>query len=315
MREHVHSGQEKVPGNTGNAVRGRAVRTVTALLLIVCLLAGCGSSFPNSFQDYASAGAYCQKQIAERNATFSLTCLSSDYNPILGPGDVLKKVVKEAIVHTGDPTLGDHLALGVNGYSLRYSVSERNKDGKYDLTMTVEPEYTTTSVQEEELKTAVDRILGSLHIDGASDYEKALAIYRYLCDNVVYDHAHLNDTSYLLQYSAYAAATQGTAVCAGIADLFYCLANAAGLDARICTNDTHSWNFVRVDGKYYYADATWDLGKSEAEYAYFLKGSADFERHRGNITFGPDGFSNLLVGSDLSYEFSAWAYGYDPYKF
>ena len=67
--------------------------------------------------------------------------------------------------------------------------------------------------------------------------------------------------------------------------------------------------FVRKKGLYYYADPTWDLGKSEAEYEYFLKGAADFPAHPGNITFEPLGNQFLLKDTFLDYEFSSFAYG------
>lgn len=57
---------------------------------------------------------------------------------------------------------------------------------------------------------------------------------------------------------------------------FYYLATAVGLEARITVNDVHAWNIVKVDGKYYYLDPTWDLGLNESEYRYFLRGENDF---------------------------------------
>lgn len=295
--------------------RKSAVFCAIAFLLIVCMLTGCaGKGLITALPDYASAGAYVMQKYVERSGSFTVIVHTDEYNPILGPSFVWEKVHKEAVAHNGDPGQGDHLAIGVKAYSLSTKVLEK-EDGSHDLEMTVKPTYTVTVEQEDALAQAADTILRSLKLDGASDYDKALAIYRYICDNVTYDESHLGDDSYLLQYTAYAAAVQGTAVCAGIADLFYYLANAAGLDARIRANDTHAWNFVRVDGKYYYADATWDLGRSEEEYEFFLKGSADFQLHAGNVSFGPGGFGDVLMNPFLQYDFSTWAYGYDPYAF
>ena len=283
------------------------------LVLVACILLGWSKFGGKVYKDYTSAGEYVRQQFMKSEESFKLTCNSTDFNQILGITPVWEKITKEAVVHTGDPAMGDHLVFRIiDGYEIN-TVPEKKKDNSYKLLMYVSQSYTTTAAQEKELAKAAESILASLHLNGASDYDKVFAIYRYICDNVVYDYAHLEDDTYLLKYSAYAAATQGTAVCAGIADLFYYLANAAGLDARITTNDTHAWNFVRVDGKYYYLDATWDLGKSEDEYEYFLKGNSDFENHRGNITFGLFGFSNLLVHSSLGYDISPYAYGYDPY--
>ncbi|MCR5783307.1 MAG: hypothetical protein K6G90_11310 [Clostridia bacterium] len=264
------------------------------------------------FEDYTSAGENVRSQLEMHKEKFSLTCKTTDYNVILGATFVFNKILKEAFTHSGKPEQGDHLVLLLTNYEIDCYVND-NKDESKNLLLKVKPVYRTTNEQELELAEKAAEILRSLHIDGASDHDKALAIYRYICDNVTYDYSHLDDDSYPLQYSAYAAAIKGTAVCAGIADLFYYLANSAGLDARIKWNSTHAWNYVRVDGQYYYADATWDLGKSETEYEYFLKGSVDFENHIGNINLDLFDFHKQLSHDFLNYDISPWSYGYDPH--
>lgn len=286
----------------------KTLRILTALMLAVCFLAGCDVFSTDVYDDIATAGAKARTQLAEHRQTVSISCNSSDYNQLLGADFVWRDVEKEAVTHTGDPALGDHIAIGVMGYTLNSTVYKRD-DGTHDLALKIEPVYSTTKEQEAELSSAAERILRSLNISGASDHDKALAIYGYICDNVVYDHDHLGDENYLLQFTAYAAATKGTAVCAGIADLFYYLANSAGLDARITTNSDHAWNIVRVDGRYYYVDATWDLGSRPEDYRYFLKGRYDFQGHRGNVSYTMYGFSNLLVHTDLNYDISEYGYG------
>ena len=113
------------------------------------------------------------------------------------------------------------------------------------------------------------------------------AIYNWITANVKYDYSHLNDPAYRLQYTAYAAAVQKKAVCQGYANLFYRLANDAGIDCRIITGKAynsdgtadHAWNIVRMaDGKYYCLDATWDAGLKPENYEYFLKGLTSFSR-------------------------------------
>ena len=265
-----------------------------------------------AYTDYVSAGEYVREQICGNRSPVKFTCNTTEYNSILGVGRIRDKILKEAIVHTGVPSQGDHLCFTLLECGGNYSKKEL-KDGSDDITFDLKIKYRTTAKQEEELAAKAAEILDSLNIDGASDYDKALAIYNYICRNVTYDYDRLDDDSYQLKFTAYAAAVDNTAVCAGIADLFYYLANSAGLDARIDTNSNHAWNFVKIDDKYYYVDATWDLGKNEDEYEYFLKGWADFESHMGNVTFGPDGFDNDLVHSELGYDLNDYAYGYDPY--
>ena len=112
------------------------------------------------------------------------------------------------------------------------------------------------------------------------------AIYDWITRNVRYDYANLGNDSYLLQYTAYAAVINRTAVCNGYASLFYRLANDAGIDCRFITGTAggyHAWNIVRMDnGKYYCLDATWDEGQTN--YRYFLKGTTEFGQDHTVIT-------------------------------
>ena len=165
----------------------------------------------------------------------------------------------------------------------------------------------TTAEQDKAFEDAVKNTLAQLHIEGMSDYEKVRAIYNYICTSVTYDHARLEDDSYTLKYTGYAALINHTAVCAGVADLFYWMANSAGLEARVVTSSTNAWNFVKLDGKCYYLDATWDLGCSESQYQFFLKGKYDFN-HFVKYELSLFGFGNQLTDTDKDYTFSDYAY-------
>lgn len=109
-----------------------------------------------------------------------------------------------------------------------------------------------------------------------SDYEKIKAIYQYIIDHVVYDYSFSN-------YSAYHALIEKNAVCEGVALLFYSMIRHTEVPVRIIygygKNDKHCWNIVMLDNKWYNIDATWDLGKPEFLWQYFLKGELDFSNH------------------------------------
>ena len=268
--------------------------------------------------DYVSAGKKIYKQISKYDSDVYVSYHSDHYNPIIGINDDINNIMKAACQNNGNPQEGDHLAMNATWTGGEYAAVEQ-KDGTHNLNIQLEMSYETTKEQEKELKDKVDGILAKLDLDGASEYEKVRAIYNYICSNVVYDYDHLNDNSYRLQYTAYAAAINGTAVCSGVADLFYYMTTAAGLEARITVNDIHAWNIVKVDGKYYYLDPTWDLGINESEYRYFLKGESDFV----NIMNGPEhaahrecvmagflvGPKHPLTNIEKEYDISENAYG------
>ena len=221
-----------------------------------------------------------RSQMIDRQSTI-------EFKVKLEPGTIdLKDWWQEAISHvTGDGSSGDFLRWQFKSYGAGATPEKFNESwtGGYEVTYTVM--WYTTSQQETQLNSYIKTtILPQLALGGKSTYQKVQAIYNWITKNVRYDYAHLNDSTYKLQYTAYAAAINKTAVCQGYANLFYRLANDAGIDCRIITGTAdggngvwgpHAWNIVKMDdGNYYCLDATWDEGRSS--YSYFLKGTAAF---------------------------------------
>lgn len=137
-----------------------------------------------------------------------------------------------------------------------------------------------SSDAEKALQEEISRIISFLGIQDKSDYEKIFAIYNYVCQNVEYDWEATNKTDWdgaSLGYGqfAYEALCEGKAVCAGISDAVAQLMNNVGIECYVITGTEigigHAWNLVRMDGTFYYLDATTDLGQTS--YNKFLKGS------------------------------------------
>lgn len=182
-----------------------------------------------------------------------------------------------AVRHTGVPDEGTYLKLQVQGFACDLSCTETDAERYIDVTYHVT--YMTTLEQEQQVNEAVASLLAEMNLSGLSGEEKVAAIYQYIVSNVAYDHVHLGDQTYSLQYTAYAALINKTAVCQGYSMLFYRLALEAGLDARYVTGtangENHGWNIVKPedDGVYYHIDATHGA-TSDAE-AFYLFGSSD----------------------------------------
>ena len=195
--------------------------------------------------------------------------------------NVSREIWTEAMAHTGQPKEGDSLKWQWGGYNV--SRSGYIRSGIYYITCTFTITWYTTPEQEEELDEAVASVLSQKGLldNTKSSYAKTKIIYDYLCENVTYDYDHLDDATYTLQYTAYAAMINKTSVCQGYALLFYRLALESGVDARLIAGTgnggAHGWNIVKVGGKYYNLDSTWDAGRTT--YRYFLKCPANFENH------------------------------------
>ena len=237
------------------------------------------------------AVAALRKQMVARKETMTL-------NVKLPSGTDIEEAVTgiwdKAMEHvSGSGTTGDYLHWQHSGYDCP-PVDYWDDDTNITFTVTFQRHpktsaiWFTTAAQEAALTNYIrNTILPQLSLGGKTTYQKVQAIYNWITANVKYDYSHLNDPAYRLQYTAYAAAVQKKAVCQGYANLFYRLANDAGVDCRIITGkayngtqtEDHAWNIVRMaDGKYYCLDATWDAGSSPAEYQYFLKGLTNFSR-------------------------------------
>ena len=237
------------------------------------------------------AVAALRKQMVARKETMTL-------NVKLPSGTDIEEAVTgiwdKAMEHvSGSGTTGDYLHWQHSGYDCP-PVDYWDDDTNITFTVTFQRHpktsaiWFTTAAQEAALTNYIrNTILPQLSLGGKTTYQKVQAIYNWITANVKYDYSHLNDPAYLTQYTAYAAAVQKKAVCQGYANLFYRLANDAGIDCRIITGkayngtqmEDHAWNIVRMeDEKYYCLDATWDAGLKPENYEYFLKGLTNFSR-------------------------------------
>lgn len=188
----------------------------------------------------------------------------------------IKKIMSLAVKDTDEssPVEGDYLAwtTGKSSFSFVPDMST----GCYKTTFTMK--YRTTAEQEAELDEKVAEILNELDVYSASDYEKIKAVHDYVLQNTEYN---LYGDEYI--YSAYGACINGEAVCQGYSLIMYRLLSELGINTRIIPGTAgggdHMWNLVELYGKYYYIDATFDDGDGVYKYAYFLKGSEDFDSY------------------------------------
>ncbi len=210
--------------------------------------------------------------------------------------DFSDAVLDEVFEENNDPTAGDYLYYSWTDYNLQtsqYATRIVSSQGVYyGLTLYYSFGYYTTKSQEDLVDYRVEKLLDEFDFSvNASEREKADVIYDYITDNITYDYDNLNDESYKLKFTAYAALVNKTAVCEGYAVLFYRLAEECGLDARVVTGSggntrdiNHAWNIVKIGSNYYYVDATWDA-EVVGNYQYYLKGSTDFDGHTNEDKF------------------------------
>ena len=213
--------------------------------------------------------------------------------------------------HNGDPIMGDY-AVGryIGGTkSCDVDVVQKTMPGGgtktyYVYTYKNDFLHRTTQAQEKAVDAKVNQILQELNVDGKTDVEKVYAIYDYMINHIRYDYKNLDDATYMQKYTAYAALVENTSVCMGYALAFYRLALACGVDARFihCDPMNHAWDIVRVDGQYYYLDATWDEkvtnDTADRPGSYFLRGTESWQRV--HVYKGISDPGTLIYGQSLA---------------
>lgn len=150
--------------------------------------------------------------------------------------------------------------------------------------------YFTTGVQEEALTQAIADFQKQYIQQEMTDFEKLTAIYDYICGNVSYAYAEGSDGNYIV-YTAYGAMMDHLATCAGYASLLYRLCLTNGIDCRIIGGAGHARNIVKIDGRWFVCDSTWDQGKAPADYNNFLVGSY----RAADMAASPDAYFNDIM--------------------
>lgn len=123
----------------------------------------------------------------------------------------------------------------------------------------------------DEAESIAQSIVDTVIKPGMSEIDKELALHDYLVRYVRYDTENTKagtvPPTYHPSHSAYGVFVKKIAVCDGYARAMQVLLNKAGIeclkiDGMPVSKDFgpigHSWNIVKIDGKYYQLDATWD---------------------------------------------------------
>ncbi|MBQ3489742.1 MAG: leucine-rich repeat protein, partial [Clostridia bacterium] len=217
----------------------------------------------------------------------------------------------QACEHTGNPKEGDYLKHNLYKVSLDEAVGNAS-DGTIYTEFTYTFQWLSNASMEAEIDIAVRKVLDELNLYHASNYEKIRGVYDWVTENVDYDFDNLDDDTYLLKHSTYAALIQKNAVCQGYATLYYRLMLELGVDCRYISGDAdgerHGWNIVYLDGKYYNMDATWDRDLM-GHYRHFLCTDNNFPQHDRDSQYTTAEFHSKYPMAIVPYVFHVAASG------
>ncbi len=164
--------------------------------------------------------------------------------------------------------------------NLLVSTSIEVKENKENIRANIHVKY---SVKKE------DYILAEKKIDewakknikkNMSDYDKVKTIHDYIIQNITYSSTGKYDTRTYIS-----GILDKKAACEGYANLFYKLAKKSKLEVNILAGMSrglrHAWNQVKINGKWYNVDVTFDdpLGDRGNNYSYFLRSNKYFSKN------------------------------------
>ena len=184
-------------------------------------------------------------------------------------------------------------------WNIKYNVYIAPEEGKkyFDENFTNDQEVREAKLRIESVRSSVLNKLGK------DTFKNIKIIHDYLINTLEYDQNYTSRSTYTI----YGALIENKCVCDGYARAFKYLANAAGIECELiqgtATNssgktENHAWNAVKLNGKWYYIDVTWDdpvilgrgIGLNKYYYQYFLKGTKTFEEnHVENGVFSENG--------------------------
>lgn len=150
------------------------------------------------------------------------------------------------------------------------------------------------SQKSDQLEAAVQEIVSQ--VPDADAYGKALFVHDYIVDHTDYDQQAANDPEAAKTATAYDCLVTHKAVCSGYSRAYQLVMQRLGYQCGVCSGLSrginHAWNFIQLDGKYYWADLTFDdpvaadgSSSGSIEHSYFLMNDEMLLRTR---TMGSD---------------------------
>lgn len=123
-----------------------------------------------------------------------------------------------------------------------------------------------TEAQKAQALAAGEALCASL--EGLTQRQQVTELYRCLTSTVTYDKTQE------VHHTMYAPLVDRRACCQGVAyTMDWCL-DRLGIECRTIIGRIdkggHAWNAVKLDGVWYELDATWDLGRAQEEWRWFL---------------------------------------------
>ena len=302
----------------------KKLRPTALLILIIALITGCGSMMEdlastvfddNEYTVVADEESVTDEELNQFQSLSDIDLSESSrlqeglyYYDLLSDAEktvysevlyILRGMMEDVVISTMDEdvlekvfgyVLNDHPELFyVEGYNYtRYSVGNIPQKMTFSGTYNMTPE--EVNVHVEKINEYISDFSESLKnsIDKVDDYNIIKFVYEYIIFGTEYDEqAEYNQ-------SIVSVMENGRSVCSGYSKTAQILLNSCGIKTtivlgRVRDGESHSWNLVLADGKYYYMDVTW------GDSSYSLRD--DSEEFSNSLP--PVNYNYMLMTSDL----------------
>jgi transglutaminase-like putative cysteine protease len=209
------------------------------------------------------------------------------YNAIVNYSDGIDiNVSKDELDRCYNSVTRDHPELY---YVNRYTYTYDNANSSVMREFIPEPDYSEENVKsrQAEIDSVVESFMQSAPVNG-SEYEKVKYIYEYVCDMATYD------TSATSNQTVYDALVSRRCVCNGYATSVKYLCDKLGVKSIYVAGSgldennrwqSHAWNMVNINNKWYAVDATWGDKKIEGDGIVFSDYMYDYLCANDDVVF------------------------------
>ena len=281
----------------------RYSKKIVALLVLVCSLVIC---FPSEV--YAGLSKNNYKKIYDTMLAHK-TKYSFTMNGKINNLNVIKNKMISRQYNDSNNYMGDFAYYeGLVTYSVQGMYYPSTKKSNETLTFN----WVYNASKSKNFSKKVKSSVNSLKLNKMSDYDKIKTINDYICKLVDYDNEAAESGEISISNTAYGALYNKKAVCQGYALLFYRMCKEVKIPVRFVIgtgydeyndiSEAHAWNIVKVNGKWYNIDVTWN---DTTNNSYFLLNSKDFDKthFRSSYYKKSDFTKNYKIASkSLSYE-------------
>ncbi len=323
-------------------IGGGSIKKVLCLILafiLICFCAGCTTTIITTIEEYENFFGGSNKKDESENILPSVTITPKTHQPVATTRprssshcfDALDKkqqqvyetisaaaqnVIPGNILLQGSPTKEDvYIAFWAvvrdhpEYFWLADQIGYVKLDGKIYFYLVYCMDTDKISLNKTAFNTKLNDIKDSIR--GQTDYQIVLSIHDFLCESVDYNY---KQKEYSI-YNAWGVLMNGTAVCQGYAETFMLLCNRYGIECVLISGkdssgEPHMWNQVKMGGKWYNIDVTFDDANNQNFHAYFGLTNSDIKNdhsfspllNREHIEDYTNNYFNFSVFDCYSYD-------------